>query len=247
MKGATVNMDLRFLALILKQAERERYIGRNPFGLTKFFLNESRERRKPHILTWEEQEKLLAVARPRIRVLTVLGVETGMRTGEVLQLRWRDIDFLNERIQLKQSKTKAGIRSVPLSAVCMKELMRWRSLVGPDFSDWVFPNFENRKHPLQGGRKAWTATLKKAGIPYFPIYNLRHTFATRLTMAGVPQLTVAHMLGHSSTQIVPRYAQVLDQNCMDAMKRLEALRQSAADQEPHQSNQPEGTNGTIRQ
>ncbi len=226
-KGATLNRDLRFLAQILKQAERERYIARSPFDLTKFFLNESRERRKPHILTWEEQEKLLAVARPRIRVLTVLGVETGMRTGEMLQLKWQDVDFLNGLIQLRQSKTASGIRSVPLSAVSKVELLRWRNLVGPDYSDWVFPNFLNRRHPLQGGRKAWRATLKTAGIPFFPIYNLRHTFATRLTAAGVAGLTVAQMLGHSSTQIVPRYAQVLDQNRLDAMKKLEALRQSS--------------------
>jgi len=86
-KASTINRDLRFLAQILKQAERERCLARSPFDLTKFFLNESRDRRKPHILTWEEQEKLLAVASPRIRMLTVLGVETGMRTGEMLKLR----------------------------------------------------------------------------------------------------------------------------------------------------------------
>ena len=66
-KGSTINRDLRFLAQILKQAERERCLARSPFDLTKFFLNESRDRRKPHILTWEEQEKLLAVASPRLR------------------------------------------------------------------------------------------------------------------------------------------------------------------------------------
>ena len=51
--------------------------------------------------------------------------------------------------------------------------------------------------------------------------------ASRLTSAGVSPLTIAQMLGHSSTQIVPRYAQVLDQNRLDAMKKLEALKQSA--------------------
>jgi hypothetical protein len=78
LKAASLNRDLRFLSQILKQAEQERYIARNPFNSGKFFLNESRERRKPYILSWVEQEKLLAVAPPRIRVLTVLGVETGM-------------------------------------------------------------------------------------------------------------------------------------------------------------------------
>jgi integrase len=75
---------------------------------------------------------------------------------------------------------------------------------------------------LQGGRKAWASTLKKAGLAFFPIYNLRHTFASRMTAAGVSPITIAQMLGHSSSQIVPRYAQVLDSNRLDAMKKLES-------------------------
>jgi len=223
-KAATLNRDLRFLAQLLKQAERERFIARSPFDLAKFFLSEAPERRKPHILTWEEQEKLLAVAPPRIRTLTILGVETGLRTGEMLNLRWKDINFLDDVLHVEKSKTKSGLRVVPLSAGCKTELLRWRNLIGPDFSECVFPNLSNHRHPLQGGRKAWASTLKKAGLPFFPIYYLRHTFASRLTAAGVSPLTIAQMLGHSSTQIVPRYAQVLDQNRLDAMKKLEALR-----------------------
>ena len=76
-------------------------------------------------------------------------------------------------------------------------------------------------HPLQrGGRKVWANTLEKGGLPYFTIYHLRHTFASGLTAAGVSSLTIAQMLGHSSTQIVPRYAQVMDQNRLDAMKKI---------------------------
>ncbi len=227
-KNATLNRDLRFLAQILKQAERERFIARSPFDLGKFFQNESRDRRKPHILTWEEQERVLSVALPRIRVLTVLGVETGMRTGEILSLRWQDIDFLQDTLQVVKSKTASGVRTVPISALCKSELLRWRNLICPTSpSDWMFPSFSNKRHKLQGGRKAWASTLKKAGIPFFPIYNLRHTFASRMTAAGVSAITIAQLLGHSSSQIVPRYAQVLDQNRIDAMKKLESVRQSA--------------------
>jgi integrase len=232
-KAATLNRDLRFLAQILKQAERERFLSRSPFHLNKFFLNESRERRKPHIITYEEEEKILAVARPRIRVLTVLGIETGMRTGEMLGLKWKDVDLLNDVIHVEKSKTTYGIRSVPVSERCKAELTRWRNLVGPEYSEWVFPNFENRRHRLQGGRKAWATTLKKAGLGFFPIYYLRHTFASRLTTAGVSPLTIAQMLGHSSTQIVPRYAQVMDQNRLDAMRKLQELRRMKPEaQEP---------------
>jgi integrase len=226
-KAATINRDLRFLAQILKQAERERYIARSPFDLGKFFLNESKERRKPYILTWEEQEKLLSVAPPRIRALTVLGVETGMRTGEMLGLRWQDINFLQDTLQVVKSKSAAGVRVVPMTAVCKSTLLWWRNLIGPEHSEWVFPSFLNRRHKLQGGRKAWASTLKKAGLTFRPIYYLRHTFASRMTAAGVSPITIAQMLGHSTSQIVPRYAQVLDQNRIDAMKKLECFRQSA--------------------
>ena len=224
-KAATVNRDLRILAQILKQAEQERYIARTPFDLGKFFMNESRERRKPHILSHEEQEKLVAVAPPRIRMLTVLGVETGMRTGEMLGLRWADVDLLEYSLQVGQSRSQAGIRCVPFSRLCQLEFKNWRNLVGPEYSELVFPSFSNRRHALQDGRKTWASALKKAGIPFFPIYNLRHTFASRMTAAGVSSITVAQLLGHSSTQIVPRYAQVLDQNRRDAVRKMEAYRQ----------------------
>jgi len=246
-KGATLNRDLRFLAQILKQAERERYLARSPFDLGKFFVNESRERRKPYILLLPDEEKILAVARPRIRVMTVLGVETGMRTGEMHRLKWSDIEFLNDVVQVGASKTASGTRAIPLSALCKTELLRWRNLVGPDFSEWLFPNFSNRRHPLQGGRKAWASTLKAAGLQYFPAYYLRDTFASRLTAAGVSPLTIAHLLGHASTQIVGRYAQVMDQNRLDAMKKLEEWKKAAiAGQEPADSPSDESTDG-VRQ
>jgi integrase len=147
-------------------------------------------------------------------------------------------------IHVEKSKTVAGIRSVPFSEWCQTELIRWRNLVGPNFPEWVFPNFDNRRHPLQnGGRKAWAKTLTKAGLPLFPIYYLRHTFASRLTTAGVSPLTIAQMLGHSSTQIVPRYAQVMDQNRLDAMKKLEGLRQTAITSQTAESRADEAVEG----
>src|SRR5690348_7750070 len=121
-KAATLNRDLRFMAQILKQAERERYIARNPFDRGKFFLNEAREKRNAHVLTWEEQEKLMGVVSPRLRVMIVLDVETGLRKGEMLRLKWQDIDFLNDAVHVGTTKTPAGSRAVPLSGECKSEL-----------------------------------------------------------------------------------------------------------------------------
>jgi len=225
---ATINRNLAVLRRMLKFAARERLIAQSPFNEVDF-LEERSCRRQPHILTFEEQEKLLAVAPPRLRVLVVLLTETGLRVGkEALRLKWEDVDLANGVIHIRQSKTLAGRRSVPLSELCKAELLCWKGLCGPEFSEWVFPSFENTRHPLQGGRKAWVSALRKAAIPYFPVYNLRHTFASRLNGAGASPITVAQMLGHTSTGIVQTYARVLDDTRRDAVRKLEQLRQAHA-------------------
>jgi integrase len=229
---ATVNRDLAVLRRMLKLAARQRLVAQSPFDANGVeFLDERSQRRQPHILTFEEQARLLAVAPPRLRVLIVLLTETGLRVNkEALQLEWADIDFANGVIHVRQSKTPAGRRIVPLSELCKAELLRWKNLCGPQFSAYVFPRFSNTRHPLQGGRKGWINALKKAGIPYFPIYNLRHTFASRLTAAGASPITVAQMLGHSSTGIVETYAKAIDEFRREAIRKLENYRESAGKQ-----------------
>ena len=103
------------------------------------FLSERQYRRQPHILTFEEETRLIAVASPRLRALIVLLVETGVRVGrEGLQLRWDDVDLANRAIRVQESKTLAGRRLVPLSDHCKAELSRWREMTGPAFSKYVF-------------------------------------------------------------------------------------------------------------
>jgi site-specific recombinase XerD len=74
--------------------------------------------------------------------------------------------------------------------------------------------------------KTWTRALKDAKIQYFPIGNLRHTFATRMHEAGTSLLTLSQMIGHSSTGIIQTYAKVVDEQRRDAVKKLEQYRQS---------------------
>jgi integrase len=225
-RSATVNRDLAVLRRMLKLATQQRLIAETPFTGVEF-LEERKQRRLPYVLTWKDQDRLLAVAPPRIRIFVVLGTETGMRTGEMLRLRWGDVDLENGNIHVKKSKTISGIRAVPISCFLKAELLRWRDLLGPDFSEWVFPQFSNTRHRLQGGRKSWASALKKAGIPYFRQYDLRHCFASRLSAAGASPLTVAQMLGHSSTGIVQTYAKVLDDTRRTAINGLERLREQS--------------------
>jgi integrase len=221
---ATVNRDLAVLRRMLRLAERRRFIARTPFAEVEL-LEERSIRRKPHIATFDEEERILAVADPHIRVLTVLLLETGLRSNrEALVLKWEDIDFVTDTIRIRESKTTAGIRNIPLSGRCKAELLAWRQRLGPEFSPYVFPKMRNPKRHLTQIRKSWANALKSAGIPYFWLYNLRHTFASRLSAAGVSDLFVAQMIGHSSPSIVQTYAKAIDEHKRDAIRKLESLR-----------------------
>ena len=209
---------------MMKLAARKMFVSDSPFRDVDFY-EERKQRRRPHILTYEEEERLLATAMPHIRALTVLILETGMRSRrEALSLRWNDVDFVNNLIQVRESKTRAGERNIPISDRCKIELLRWRALVGPEFSSYVFPNMRSPAGPLKDVRRSWAKALEDAGLQYFWIYDLRATLASRLTHAGVSPLFVAQIIGHEGTTILNTYARAIDEYRRDAIHKLEILR-----------------------
>ena len=107
-----------------------------------------------------------------------------------------------------------------------------RERLGPEFSEYVFANPQQPSTHLRDLRRAWANALKAAGLEYFWIYDLRHTFASRLTQAGVSPLFVAQMLGHSSTSILNTYAKAVDEYRRDAVRKLEELRATQPHSEP---------------
>lgn len=236
-RAATVNRDLAVLRRMLRIAERRRLIVASPFRKVEM-LEETKERRQPHILTFEEEEKLLPVAPDNIRALVVLILETGLRSGcEALSLKWEDVDFANDVIRVRESKTLAGIRNVPMSKRCKTELLRWRARLGPEFSEYVFANPKRPATHLKDFRRAWPKALKAAGLGYFWVYDLRHSFASRLTQAGVSPVFVAQIMGHSSPSILQTYARAIDEFRRSAIAKLEALREQQSVRPANRSEQ----------
>lgn len=220
---ATINHDLRVLRRIMHLAERKQLIARSPFVQVEFLKQRSPQ--PPHIVTLDEEDTILRAAVPYIRVLVVLILETGMRShSEALPLRWDAVDFVNDLIRVRESETRAGIRNIPPSARCKNELLRWRKLMGPDFSPFVFPNLRNPAEHTRDIRKSWAKALKGAGLEYFKVYNLRHSFASRLSAAGVSDLFVAQMIGHSTPSILQKYSKAIDEYRRDAVRKLEQMR-----------------------
>jgi integrase len=225
---ATINRNLAALRQMMKLAARQRLIARTPFQEVDF-CEERSSRRQPHILTFEDQKTLVAAAPPLLRTLIVLLTESGLRVGrEALPLKWNDVDLLNEVVYVRQSKTRAGIRAVPLSNLCKTVLAEWRRLTGPELSPYVFANLSNPQSHLKGVRKTWARALKDAQIGFFPIYNLRATFASRLSAAGVPDVFVSQMMGHARG-LLQTYAKAITEYRRDAIRKLEAYRESSGE------------------
>jgi len=221
---ATINHDLRVLRRMLRLAERRRFITRNPFVEVEFLRQ--RQPRLPHIVTFNEEDTILNVAPSHIRMLVVLILETGMRSHrEALSLRWDAIDFAHDLIRIRESKNRAGVRAVPLSTRCKQELLKWRETLGPQ--EFVFPSPRTPTRPMTDIRGACTRTLDDAKVSRFPIYHLRHSFCSRLSAAGVPDLFVAQMVGHRTTSILPTYSKI-DEYRRDVLRKLEVFRMTCS-------------------
>ena len=120
----------------------------------------------------------------------LLSMNTGLRRGEVLKLRWACVDF-DRRLLIVEGRNAKNrqTRHVPLNEEAMSALRRWReqSGSGTRFFDVA-----------TGFRTAWEKLLKRATITRFRWHDLRHHFASRLVQHGVPLNTVRDLLGHSS-------------------------------------------------
>jgi integrase len=223
---AIINRNLAVLRRMMKLAVRQRLIARSPFDEVDF-LDEKSARRQANPISFGEQKDLEAVAPPLLRTLIVLLTETGLRVGkEGLPLKWQDVDLLDAVLYVRESKTPAGKRAVPLTKYCVRAMKEWMDLTGPQYSPYVFPNPKDPGIHLRSVRKTWAHALKATKIDWRPIYDLRATFASRLSAAGAPDNLVAGMLGHSSPSIVSTYAKVVDEFRRQAIQRLENLRDS---------------------
>ncbi|MGH9683748.1 MAG: tyrosine-type recombinase/integrase [Candidatus Acidiferrales bacterium] len=203
-KGATVNREVACLHCIFQFALRRKYIGENPTAGVKHF-NERIERPTKSMLTVEDEHRILEAAPPYLRVAIVLLVQTGGRTySEGLSLRWDQVDLAHGVIHLGGGvKTTDSAQPLPLSRLACDVLKEWKKEQGSE-SPFVFPSPKTQGKPICSVKHAWRTTLKNAGVPYFPIYNLRHVFCTRLSWVA-PDAVVQRAMRHSSPETKRHY------------------------------------------
>jgi integrase len=140
----------------------------------------------------------------RLRPMVILSLNTGLRRGELFSLTWGDIDLANADLAIHGFKAKSGrTRHIPLNDEAIWALREWRDR-DSDATDIIFPGKTDDR--LNNVRRSWGSALSVAGIKRFRWHDLRHTFASRLVMAGVDLNTVRELLGHSDFKTTLRYA-----------------------------------------
>ena len=175
------------------------YEGDNPVTSVKF-LKEPKQRLR--YLEREEEERLLSTAPEPLRSIIILGTNTGLRVqAEVLILRWEDVDLTRGFLTVQAAYAKSGqTRTVPLNSTVQLTLDQLR----PPKGDFVFSKPDGT--PYRSIRHPFVGACNRAGVKNVSPHTLRHTFASRLAMAGVDLRTIQELGGWKDLSLVERYS-----------------------------------------
>lgn len=177
-------------------------------------------RGRVRILSDDEREELLKACKnsktPYIHTVVVLALSTGMRQGEIMNLRWQDVDFEKEFIILHETKNDER-RAIPLKGEALNLLKEHSKLRRLD-TNLLFPGRNPQKPVLI--RAPWAATVKEAKIEDFRFHDLRHCAASYLAAEGASLIQIAAVLGHRSLQMVRRYSHLTEQDTAELVAKM---------------------------
>jgi integrase len=194
---STVNRDLTYLKRLFNLAIKWGKATKNPVREVKFFKEPSERLR---YLSEKEYKTLLIYLDNDIKPIVQTAFYTGMRLGEILNLKWVDIDFNSNIILVKQTKT-GSIRDIPINSH-LKSILQ--SIPRHIETPYVFCKPDGTRRTSL--RKAFSSALRRAGITDIRFQDLRHTFASRLVMSGADLKTVQELMGHKSIKMTLGYS-----------------------------------------
>ncbi len=152
-----------------------------------------------------------------IYVIVVLALATGMRQGEILNIRWQDIDLQREQIVLLKTKNKER-RTVPLTGLAL-DLIYKRHNGNILSEDQLIFGRTDSDQPMNI-RMSWDKVVKLAALDNFHFHDLRHTAASYLAMDNASLVELADILGHKTLQMVKRYAHLSDAHTKKVVTRM---------------------------
>jgi integrase len=221
----TVNNHLIVLRRLLGLAEEWGALGRVP--KVKWLKVPEAEF---DFLDFEEAERLVGGAQGDWRIMIVMAIKTGLRQGELLALRWSDVDLVAGHLVVRQSVTRGIVttpkngksRKIPLAPSLLTALKSHRHVRGK----LVFCAGDGRMLTKNECKRPLWRACKRAGLRQIGWHVLRHTFASHLVMRGAPFKAVQEMLGHWSIEMTMRYAHLSPDARRDAVGLLDLTQTS---------------------
>jgi len=208
---ATVNREMALIRHTYNKGIEWEKCSENPVRKIKFYSE--KENRRMRYLEQHEKVNLLNACPTATKRIVFFALNTGMRQGEILNLRWKDVDFKMNLIKIRHSKAGKP-RYVTMNSELVKML---KSM--PSISEYVFGN-KIGKAEWTLYRKPFEKAVKKAGLTDFCFHDLRHCFASDLVMKGVDLKTVSELLGHATMQMTERYAHLSPAHKLVAVEML---------------------------
>ena len=218
LKPATVHQELRVLRRMLNVAVRKKLLPSNPCAGVEFPVA-VKGLFRPHYVTWSEQRRIEVHAPDYLRNIVRIITEAGLRVyKELMPMKKENLDLENAVVWIPDSKTPNGVAEVPLTPLAV-EAFRDQLRLSP-CSPYLFPSDENPSGHQKTLKTVWHATLRRAGIPYFRIYDLRSTYATRLSAGGVADEWVTQLLRQGDAKVFKKYSQMKLQMKREALFKL---------------------------
>ena len=209
--------ELALLKNVFNKAIEWEKVTDNPVKKVRLYREDNARTR---FLTDEEEASLLPYCGPQLKPLVMTALHTGFRASELLSLTWQDVDFRRGVVTVQAGYEKNGEgRNVPMNQVLTATLKAVK-LQGAEGGQ-VFCS--RKGTPYRSFRTAFERAVRKAGVQDFTFHDLRHTFASRLVMAGVGLPTVKELLGHKDITMTLRYAHLSSDHKQAAVKKLEKV------------------------
>jgi len=209
--NAAINRELALLKHLFSMSIKWGNTDFNPVKEVKFLKEELKER----ILTPDEIQRLLSQANDELRPIIIMAINTGMRLGEILSLRWSQVNFRAGFIQVEHSKSGKR-RKIPMNSWLTQTLQN----VKKEGGEFVFVKSGK---PIKSIRTAWENALRRAEVFNCRFHDLRHTFATYSLHFGADLVSIRDILGHSDIRMTSRYAHSSDDLKRRAVEPLSDL------------------------
>jgi integrase len=218
LKPSTVHQELRVLRRMLNVAVRKKLLAANPCAGVEFPVK-VKGLFRPHYMTWSEQQRIEFQAPEHLRNIIRIITETGLRVNkELMPMKKEQVDLENAVAWVPDSKTPNGIAEIPLTDLAIEAFRAQIRISGTGV--WLFPSDENPTGHQKSLRTVWRLTLGRTKVPYFRLYDLRSTYATRLSAGGVADEWVTQLLRQGDAKVFKKYSQMKLQMKREALTKL---------------------------